>query len=159
MLLEVIVSPHFLLAPPVFLNIIPRCLTPHSITMRTPVLTTTSTHPSLFSPATSGASGKIVVRRSSSRVQSPITPYSSFLNPRQTLFVSPAGSTVVLRHSLPLFLNVDLGRSHRSPINHYSTSPLHCTHLLARHGYCVHMRPPSVCIASVQCFGRRQGGR
>jgi hypothetical protein len=73
--------------------------------------------------------------------------------------LSPADSTVVHRHSLPLFLNVDLGRSHRSPINHYSTSPLHYPHLLARHGYRVHMRLPLVCIASVQCFGRRQWRR
>jgi hypothetical protein len=126
--------------------------------MRTPVLTTTSTHPFPFSPITSDASGEIVVPRSSSRVQSPIPPYSSFLNPRQPLFVS-AGTTVVHRHSLPpLFFKCrSLGRSHCSPINHYSTSALHSTHLLARHGYCVHMRSPLVCIASVQCFGRRQG--
>jgi len=83
--------------------------TPHSITMSTPVLTTTSTHLSPFSPTTSGASGEMVLPRSSSRVQSPFTPYSSFLNSRHLLsFVSPADSTVVHRHSLPLFLNVDL---------------------------------------------------
>jgi len=57
------------------------------------------------------------------------------------------------RHSFTLFSPLlDLGRFHRNPFK----SPLHTTHLLARHGYCVHMRSPSVCIASVQCFGRRR---
>jgi hypothetical protein len=62
---------------------------PYSVTMRTPVLTTTSTHPSRLSLTITCASGEIVVLRSSSRVPNPITPYSSFLKPRQPLFVSP----------------------------------------------------------------------
>jgi len=56
---------------------------PHSITMRTPVLTTTSTHPSRSLPPLPARVVKLSYLVVTSRVQSPITPYSSFLNPCQ----------------------------------------------------------------------------
>jgi len=68
-------------------------------------------------------------------------------------FGSTRGSSVIHRHSFtPLSPLLDLGRFHRNSFKAF----LHSTHLLARHGYCVHMRSLSVCIASVQCFGRRR---
>ena len=94
MLLAVIVRPRFLLSSHFteHLPLVSDHPLPHSITMRTPVLTTSSIHPPPSSPTTSSASGKTDVPRSFARVQCPITPYTSFLNSRQPVFfVSPTG--------------------------------------------------------------------
>jgi hypothetical protein len=132
----------------------------------TPVLTTTSTHPSPPSPTTYGASGEIVVPvvPLAFRARSLPTHHFSILANASFLSLPPVPPLSIDTpcHFFFFFLFYkcrSVGHSHRSAINHYSTSPLHSTHLLTRHGYCVHMRPPLVCIASVQCFGRRQGGR
>jgi len=70
--------------------------------MRTPVLTPVlPIRPLPLLPAR-----VVKVPRSSSRVQSPVTPYSSFSQSRQPhFFISPPGSAVVHRHSLPLFFS------------------------------------------------------
>jgi hypothetical protein len=148
----------FLFALAVLLNIICSCHTPHSTTKGTPVLITTST---LLRPL-------LLLRRDwlncyayRQFLSRPELSHSllSISQASQTPFTCLAGSSVV--HDIPcnlfFFKCRSLGRLYRSPINHDPTSLLHPIHLLARHGYRVHWRSPSVCIASVQCFERRQG--
>ncbi len=140
------------------LNIIYSCRIPHSITKGTPVLITTST---LLRPLLLLRHDWLnchAYRQFLSRPElshSPARHFSSLVNPFCVPPFPPLSMTFLATSFF--FKCRCLGRLYRSPINHDPTSLLHPIHLLARHGYRIHMRSPLVCIASVQCFGRRQG--
>jgi hypothetical protein len=111
------------------------CPTPHSISKRTPY------SPPLFlsvfshrSPVCESQSCCAYPWFLSSRVRS----NQCFPTLSQPLFFgSTRGLSVIHRHSFtPFSPLLDLGRVHRNPFK----APLHSSHLLARHGYCVHFQ-------------------
>lgn len=140
----------FLLPVPVVLNIFCSCPAPHSITKRTPVPTTTSISPpspTIFLFARVAKLLRLPVPLSQPL---PAQLFPTLSNPSLSL---PPGSSVVHRHSFPLFFFIIRPRSF-SPSGQYI--PLIFLLDMVIVFICVHLWCG---ITSVQCFGRRQRGR